>query len=85
MAPKTMAGEVQHDDDQHQHANHGVEDLDSYDREGDMRGDGQLAEGGCHRFALILDPSLGGREEGVRLVALVRPTSESVSARNRAA
>src|SRR5713101_7680157 len=29
VAPKTMAGEVQHDDDQHKHTNHGVEDLDS--------------------------------------------------------
>ncbi len=29
VAPKTMAGEVQHDDDQRQHTDHGVEDLDS--------------------------------------------------------
>jgi hypothetical protein len=29
VATKTMAGEVQHDDDQHKHTNHGVEDLDS--------------------------------------------------------
>src|SRR6266700_3329735 len=29
VLPKTMAGEMQHDDDQHKHTNHGVEDLDS--------------------------------------------------------
>ena len=29
VAPKTMAGEVQNDDDQHKHTNRGVEDLDS--------------------------------------------------------
>jgi hypothetical protein len=28
-ATKTMPGEVQHDDDQHKHTYHGVEDLDS--------------------------------------------------------
>src|SRR5437879_1742767 len=30
VATKTMPGEVQHDDDQHNHTYHGVEDLDSY-------------------------------------------------------
>ena len=29
VLPKTMAGEVQHDYDQHKHTNDGVEDLDS--------------------------------------------------------